>query len=190
MALLSNMLTDWRHKMIKSYVKGRVLDIGCGNAVILQAHHNNIDRYVGVEFSPARVSLLAKRFPDADFTSRDLDRQSLDLNERFDAILLIAVIEHIWNQKFLFEQLIDLLAPSGKIIITTPTPFGNDVIHPIGAAMGIFAQSAVDDHIVVYNRRRFRNLAREFNLRLLKYAQFQFFSNQLVVLGRKGDEFS
>ena len=111
-----------------------------------------------------------------------MDREPLDLDERFDVILMIAVIEHIWNQKFLFEQIIDLLAPDGKIIITTPSPFGNDVIHLLGAAMGIFAQSAVDDHIVIYNRRRFKNLAREFNLRILKYARFQFFSNQLVVL--------
>jgi hypothetical protein len=35
MAYLSNMLTGCRHKMIDPYLKGRVLDIGCGNAVIL-----------------------------------------------------------------------------------------------------------------------------------------------------------
>ena len=186
MAILSKMLSDWRHKMIAPYVKGRVLDIGCGNALMLQKHHKNIDHYVGVEFSSVRVTKLAERFPDADFINRDLDHDLLNIDGHFDSILLIAVIEHIWNQKFLFEQIIDLLAPGGKIIITTPTPFGNDAIHPLGAVMGIFAQSAVDDHIVIYNRRRFRNLAREFNLRLLKYARFQFFSNQLAVFEKKG----
>ena len=185
MALFSNMLTDWRHKMIVPYVMGRVLDIGCGNALMLQKYHQNIDRYVGVEFSPGRILRLAEQFPEANFISRDLDRQPLALNEKFDTILLIVVIEHIWNQKFLFEQIVDLLAPGGKIIITTPTPFGNDAIHPLGAAMGIFAQSAVEDHIVIYNRRRFRNLAREFNLRLLKYGRCQCFSNQLVVLEKQ-----
>lgn len=184
MAKLSGMLSGWRHRMVVPYVKGRVLDIGCGNAMMLQKHHSNIDRYVGVEFSPARVERLAEQFPEATFISRDLDRQPLALDERFDTILLIAVIEHIWNQKFLFEQIIDLLHPGGKIIVTTPTPFGNDMIHPLGAAMGIFAQSAVEDHIVIYNRRRFRNLAREFALRLLVYRRFQFFSNQLVILGK------
>ena len=77
MARLSNMLSDWRHRMIAPWVKGRVLDIGCGNAVILQAHHHQIDRYVRVEFGPAQVTKLAERFPDTDFISRDLDRQPL-----------------------------------------------------------------------------------------------------------------
>jgi SAM-dependent methyltransferase len=182
MALLSNMLTGWRHKMIKPYLKGRVLDIGCGNAVILQAHHNKIERYVGVEFSPAEVEDLAERFPEATFISRDLDLKPLELDERFDVILLIAVIEHIWNQKFLFDQIVNLLSPIGKIVVTTPTPFGNDIVHPFGAAMSFFAQSAVDDHIVIYNRRRFRNLAREFDLKIELYKTFQFFCNQLAVL--------
>ena len=136
--------------------------------------------------SPARVSQLAGRFPGANFISRDLGRQPLAFDERFDAILLIAVIENIWNQKFLSEQVIDSLVPDGKIVVATPTPFGNDMIHPFGAVLGVFARSAVDDHIVIYNRRRFRNLAREFNLRILKYARFQFFSNQLVVLEKQG----
>lgn len=184
MAKLSNMLAGWRGGMVAPYVKGRVLDIGCGNAVILQTCRENITKYVGVEFNSGRVARLAEQFPDARFISRDLDRELLGLNERFDAILLIAVIEHIWNQKFLFEQIIQLLDIGGRIILTTPTPFGNDLIHPIGAAMGIFAQSAVDDHIVIYNHRRFRNLAREFGLKMILYRRFQFFANQLVVFER------
>jgi|GEM_PF-3801494 len=55
MAKLSKILSNWRHKMIVSYLNGRVLDIGCGNAVILQKYNQNIDRYVGVEFSLVRV---------------------------------------------------------------------------------------------------------------------------------------
>jgi SAM-dependent methyltransferase len=183
-ALLSNMLTVWRHRVISPYVKGRVLDIGCGNALILQHNHAAIDRYVGVEFGPERIAQLSERFPSGVFISRDLDREPLALDEKFDVILLIAVIEHVWNQKFLFEQIVVLLNSGGKIVITTPTPFGNDIIHPIGAAVGLFAEAAVEDHIVIYNKQRFKNLAREFGLRLELFKRFQFFSNQLAVLSR------
>jgi hypothetical protein len=85
---------------------------------------------------------------------------------------MIAVIEHIWNQKFLFEQIIEPLNPGGKIVITTPTPFGNDIIHHIEAALGVFAKAAVEDHIDIYNKQRFNNLAREFELRLESYKRF------------------
>lgn len=72
--------------------------------------------------------------------------------------MMVAVIEHIWNQKFLLDQVVNILNPSGRLIITTPSPFGNDVVHAIGANLGLFAKSAVADHIVIYNRRRFKNL--------------------------------
>lgn len=74
-----------------------------------------------------------------------------------------------------------MLKPSGKLIVTTPTPFGNDVVHAIGGSLGLFAKSAVTDHVVIYNRRRFKILENEFNLKLTKYKQFQFFCNQLAV---------
>jgi SAM-dependent methyltransferase len=184
MAFLSNMLTGWRHRMIAPYLKGDVLDIGCGNAVILCQYKEKIHRYVGVEFYPAHVAHLSEQFPEAVFIRRDLDQDALSLDELFDTILLIAIIEHIWNQKFLFEQIINMLNPGGKIVITTPTPFGNDIVHPLGATIGIFAQAAVDDHIVIYNKQRFKNLAKEFGLRLETYKRFQFLSNQLAVIGK------
>ncbi len=184
MAFLSNVLTAWRHKVILPYLKGDVLDIGCGNAVILSKYKPLLDHYTGVERQQAHVDHLAHRFPEAVFIARDLDREPLGLEKRFDVVLMIAIIEHIWNQKFLFEQIIEVLKPQGEIVITTPTPFGNDIIHPLGAALGVFAQAAVEDHIVIYNKQRFKNLAKEFQLRLEVYKRFQFFSNQLAVLAR------
>ena len=68
------------------------------------------------------------------------------------------------------------------IAITTPTPFVNDIVHHFGVKFGLFAQSAVDDHMVIYNKVRFRNLANEFHLKIEVYKTFQFFCNQLVVL--------
>jgi len=182
MAFLSSTLARWRHKVIRPYLRGDVLDIGCGYADVFKNHHMLIDHYLGVEFGQAHVDQLSNQFPGAVFIKRDLDKEPLSIGRTFDVILMIAVIEHIWNQKFLFDQIIKMLNPSGKIIITTPTFFGNDIIHPLGAKIGIFAQTAVDDHIVIYNRRRFKNLAREFGLLLSVYKRFQFFSNQVAVL--------
>ena len=121
-------------------------------------------------------------FPQAKMYRRNLDKDPLDLNMRFDVVSMVALIGQIWNQRFLFEQIIAHLKPRGKIVITTPTPFGNDIVHRLGAKLGLFAQSAVDDHMVIYNKLRFKNVAPEFNLKLEEYRTFQFFCNQLVVL--------
>ncbi len=69
-----------------------------------------------------------------------------------------------------------------RLLVTTPTPFGNDIVHRLGAAIGLFAKAAADDHIVIYNRQRFEILAKEFDLKLERYESFGFGCNQLAIL--------
>jgi len=59
-------------------------------------------------------------------------------------------------------------------------------LHRLGAAIGLFAKSAVDDHIVIYNRHRFTILADEVGFEVERYESFQFGCNQFVVLARAG----
>ncbi len=184
MAFLSKRLAKWRHQQISPYIEGNILDIGCGNALVLREYKSRISYYCGIERNNTHVEKLAEEFVDFDFLKKDLDNDPLNIDQTFDVILMMAVIEHLWNQKHIFKQLVPLLKGKGKIIITTPTPFGNDIVHPLGAKLGLFAQSAVDDHIVIYNKKRFKTLASEFGLTLIKYRQFQIFSNQLAVLSR------
>jgi len=168
--------------MIRPYIYGDVLDLGCGDAFILRQFSSSINYYCGIEWSLKHIGSVLKRFPDAGIYRRNLDKDPLDLDRKYDVVLMVALIEHIWNQRFLFEQIVDHLKPGGKIVITTPTPFGNDIVHRLGAKLGLFAQSAVDDHMVIYNKVRFRNLASEFALKIEIYRTFQLFCNQLVVL--------
>jgi 2-polyprenyl-3-methyl-5-hydroxy-6-metoxy-1,4-benzoquinol methylase len=180
--LLSNYIRDTRMNKIRPYVRGDVLDVGCGPAMIKQKFGNRIDAYVGVDRNAGLVEKLRVKFPDADFHAVDLDEGRLSLGGKFDTILLIAIIEHVFNQKHLFREVVRHLKPGGSIVITTPTPFGNDVVHRLGAAIGLFAKTAADDHIVIYNRRRLEILAREFGLKLETYRTFGFGCNQLAIL--------
>lgn len=182
MALLSKFLADWRFSIVQPYIKGSVLDIGCGQGRIFEQYHLLMHRYYGVEFHPQHVEKLSIRFPDAFFVAHNLDEKPIHINEQFDTILILAVVEHIWNQKTFFEGMVNHLKPTGRMVITTPTPFGNDCIHAAGSRVGLFAQSASIDHIVIYNKNRFQILADEFNLHILKYKRFQCFCNQMVVL--------
>ncbi|HNR33418.1 MAG TPA: methyltransferase domain-containing protein, partial [Candidatus Hydrogenedentes bacterium] len=131
---------------------------------------------------------LRRRFPDHTFLRKDLDEDLLDLGRQFDTVLLVAVIEHVFNQKHLMRQLVPLLKPEGRLVVTSPTPFGNDVVHRIGAALGLFSKDAAHDHVVIYNKRRFLLLAREFGLMLETYCRFQCGCNQLAVFRTAVDE--
>jgi SAM-dependent methyltransferase len=184
MGLLSNHLADTRTKKIMPYVKGAVLDLGCGRlAPVTQRCAASIESYYGVERDPDFVENLKKKFPEHSFFAMDLDDDSFDFDIDFDTILLIAVIEHVFNQKHLACQLVKKLKAGGRLIVTTPTPLG-DWIHRVGSKFGLFAKSADDHHIVIYNKRRFQVLAKCAGLRIEKYKTFQFGCNQLVILTR------
>jgi 2-polyprenyl-3-methyl-5-hydroxy-6-metoxy-1,4-benzoquinol methylase len=187
LGLLSKMLHDIRSKMVKPYVKGDVLDIGCGiNLSNYKMSKDEIKDFVGVEYDEKVVERLKQKFQKLSFYRRDLDIDKLEIKKKFDTILIVAVIEHIFNQKHLMSEVAKHLKPKGKIIITTPTPFGNDWVLKYGSALGLFSsQAGHGDHIVVYNKDRFRVLANELGLKIEKYKTFELRCNQLVVLSKK-----
>jgi 2-polyprenyl-3-methyl-5-hydroxy-6-metoxy-1,4-benzoquinol methylase len=180
--LLTKRLKKKRMSVLKGLIKGSVLEVGCGYAAVFSHYRENIDSYTGVEMTHKRVKDLRKKYPEADFYKRDLDQEELKLNGKYDTILSIAVIEHLFNQKFSFNELVKHLNPGGRIIITTPTPLGNDIVHRFGSMVGLFNNNAHDDHIVVLNKKRFEILAKEFDMKIVEYKTFQLGCNQLVVL--------
>jgi SAM-dependent methyltransferase len=182
MTLLSSMLLDQRHEKVAKYLQGDVLDIGCGGAQVLRDYSSSITSYCGIERTAEVVDDLSREFPAATFFQRDLDRERFGIEKKFDCVMLIAVIEHLFNQKFVMDGIVEVLKPGGMVLITTPTPFGNDFVHRIGAFVGLFAKTAVDDHIVIYNRHRFKILARETGLKLKHHRYFQFYCNQIAIL--------
>ncbi|MCE5232017.1 MAG: class I SAM-dependent methyltransferase [Mizugakiibacter sp.] len=187
MGLLTPYLTKARTSRIASYIHGDVLDLGCGSlgrAAILEQYGKQTTSYCGVERSEESVQQLRDRYPNFQFFARDLDRDSLALDRKFDCILMVALIEHLFNQQHVMSEVANALKPGGIIVMTTPTPFGNDVVHRLGASIGLFAKAAVDDHIVIYNHHRFRLMAKEVDLQLKSYRKFQFFCNQIAVLAR------
>lgn len=185
MGALSGWLQKRRTGLLGDYIEGDVLEIGCGSAITLDMYDSKIKGYVGIEYSADDVKKLKKKYPQAKFFQRDLDTDQLHLNKKFDTIISLAVMEHIFNQKFSFEELLKHLKPDGRIIITTPTPLGNDIVHRLGSRLGLFDREHHDDHIVIYNKERFGVLAQEFNAKIEKYKKFQLGCNQLVVIAKK-----
>jgi len=181
-ALLSKYMAGKRYGEIAPYIKGHVLELGCQNATVLTNYGSNITGYCGVEKSASLVKRLSKTYPEARFVQCDLDKDELVMEGVFDCVLMLALIEHLYNQKFVMEGVVRALKPGGIVAITTPTILGNDIVLPLGAAMRLFAKSALDQHIVIYNRKRFVNLAKAVGLSLTHHHYFQAFCNQVAIL--------
>lgn len=182
MALLSKYLSDARFARLAPHISGDVLDIGCQEGQLKARLGGAIASYTGVDMSETAVAAARLAHPGAAFHVLDIDKDPLPFEDAFDTIVMSAVIEHIFNLGLLGAGLSRALRPGGSIVLTTPTPLGNDVVHRLGAAIGLFSPAAANDHIVIFNKKRCEIFAEEFGLRLASHRLFQFGCNQLAIL--------
>jgi SAM-dependent methyltransferase len=79
-------------------------------------------RCVGVDYNEQGVRKMVELGFDARFA--DLDSiVNVFADERFELIVAGELIEHLSNPQTLFERARDLLAPSGRFVVTTPNPY-------------------------------------------------------------------
>ena len=182
MPLLSAYLSRARYARILPHVRGDVLDIGCQQGQLRDHAAGRINRYVGIDLSESDIEQARRAHPDCEFKALNLDDEPLGYDAAFDTIVMCAVIEHIFNLKHLGQGLARALRPGGRVVLTTPTPFGNDIVHRLGAKLGLFSQVAADDHIAIFNGKRFEIFAGEVGLRLASHRRFQLGCNQLAIL--------
>lgn len=100
---------------------GTLLDVGCGSGAYLQRMRNAGWHVMGTEPDPKAAARLRDRLQFPVFSSLDEVESHA---ERFDLITLSHVIEHVPDPLATLRQLAGLLAPGGRLILTTPNAKG------------------------------------------------------------------
>lgn len=134
----------WEFKIVVDKLKQssakNLLDIGCGDGHFLDLVRENISessiKMYGLEHT--HESILAARtrgFKIYDFQINE--NISSSINEKFDAIMLFHVLEHVENPIDFLQNILTILNRSGKIYVSTPLSpmhferFGLDILnHP------------------------------------------------------------
>lgn len=171
--LLSPWLREQRIKIALPYIKGKVLDFGCGTGEL--ARHLPAEVYLGVDSDTDSIQIARQNLPRYKFGP------TIPESETFDAIVLLAVIEHIPEPTSVLRMLKSKLLPKGKIILTTPYPFF-EFVHNLGAKAGIFSKEASEEHQPLLNRKNMELVALKSNLSINKYKRFLLGTNQLFIL--------
>ena len=179
MTLLSPFLSERRLAAVAPFLRGDVVDLGCGGAAVV-ARLKPGQAYVGVDWRAAAIQQLCSRYPQHQFFQRDLDTQPLALPRRFDTVLMLAVIEHLRRPEHLFAQLRGLLNPGGQVVMTSPSRWGN-WLHGLGARAGVFSRVAAGEHYLIFSRARLAAMVRPHGLDLVHYRSFLLGGNQLFV---------
>lgn len=182
---VSQYLEGLRMRAIRPYVVGQILDIGCGYGSVIRTLVPATEDYVGIDHNLVVVQWLHKQYPAYQFLTLDMDSDSIQLPRKFDTVLMIAVLEHLATPARLIASMVGILKPSGRIVVTTPTPFGGWV-HTIGGGLGVFSREAKDDHKGFYDRGSLARLFQNAGLKLVEHHYFMAGMNQLSIFQRAG----
>jgi 2-polyprenyl-3-methyl-5-hydroxy-6-metoxy-1,4-benzoquinol methylase len=155
------------------YLQGRVLDFGSHEGVLTQ--YCTPDAYLGVEHDPQFIENARQAHPQFTFVTAVPD------GEKFDTVAAFAVIEHIADPGAMLAMWAGVLAPGGRIVMTTPHP-KFEWIHTVGAKFGLFSGHAHDDHEDLIDRKLMAELAAPSGMVIEHYKRFLFGANQLFVL--------
>ena len=182
--LLSNYLEKLRIRQLIKILPDksmRILDIGCGDSRIIELLDGKINGYIGVDLIAEQIKANQEKYPEFNFMNGDI--LNINLSGEYDLIILIAFIEHLSYEEniILFNKLKPYLAVDGSIILTTPAPSA-DLIHRLGAKIGLFSREAAQEHKCFFNNKLLQKLAYETGYKINIYRTFQFGLNQLVEL--------
>ena len=162
----------------------RLLDLGCG----LTDLPARFPSYVGCDRNPVVLSEMRRRHPAASFAAWDVDEEEPPAEvlsgAPYEAILMLAILEHLPSPVRALTRAAALLAPAGRVLATTPHPLGRLPLEA-GARLGLLSRHADEEHEALLDRAALERAADAAGLAVTAYSRFLAGLNQLVVLARR-----
>jgi SAM-dependent methyltransferase len=112
-----------RYKFARqNLVAGSVLDLACGvgYGTALICEDKSITSALGVDISDEAVKYARRRYGCERVTYVCSDALQFSPGRQFDNIVSLETIEHVDDPDALFEHLVSLLAPKGRLIASVP----------------------------------------------------------------------
>jgi len=154
--------------------KGRLLDYGCGTGHFLKKAKDNGWESVGVEPNVEASRLAAESTGNNVYQSIE----GLDAENKFDAITLFHVLEHIHELRPTLDYLLKKLKKRGTLFLAVPNneSFDSKKYKEDWAALD------VPRHLYHFNQDTMAKLAEEYSLRLVDTLPMKFDSYYVSIL--------
>jgi SAM-dependent methyltransferase len=101
-----------------------VLEIGCGTGELLQKIKGK--RKLGIDYSPAMIEKAKAQFPGLEF--KVMAAEKIELDEKFDLIILSNLIGFVDDVQIIFEQLHKVCHSRTRVIVTYYNHFWEPVL--------------------------------------------------------------
>jgi SAM-dependent methyltransferase len=130
----------------------RVLDLGCGHdATLLRALGGRVGQGTGVDVSISAEARAATNLTFLEMPIGDALGQIADASQ--DVVLLINVLEHLWEAQETLAACHRVLAPGGTLLVNVPTWRGKTALEISAFRFGLSPATEMDDHKRYYDRR-------------------------------------
>ena len=96
--------------------KGRVMEVGCGGGGMLQGFLNHGWQCTGVEMTEAYARIAEAR----GLTIIRKPIEEAELTDKFDVVILPAIIEHLYEPVEMLRKCVDAVRPGGFVHIEAP----------------------------------------------------------------------
>ena len=162
-----------RIKKVLPHIKGKLLDLGCGNNKLKEVYGKGI----GVDvYEWGNVDLVVN------------DTSKIPLEEKsVDTITIIAALNHIPNRGKVLDECHRLLSENGHLVITMTPPIISTVWHFLRKPWDIDQSERGMKEGEVYGLKsnQIIALASESNFKLKHISSFMFNINKLYVFSKK-----
>ncbi|HAD61915.1 MAG TPA: class I SAM-dependent methyltransferase [Planctomycetaceae bacterium] len=104
--------------IIENTSGGSLLDLACGDGTLTKMLAPHFDRVVGVDAAASHLEKAKALLPDVEFHHALIEE--LETEERFDAVTMVCLLEHVINPVEVLKQSAAFLKPEGRIMVHVP----------------------------------------------------------------------
>jgi len=166
---LGKYLVNWRVRVVLSYVKGRLLDIGCGTNGLVRVYGSG----VGVDvYQWGTVDIVVENSAHLPFE-----------DESFDTVTIIAALNHIPNRKEVLKGVHRLLRIDGRLIVTSIPPHVSRVWHFLRRPWDVDQKERgmVSGEVYGHTRKEIQSLLEEAHFEIILQKSFMSHINCITV---------
>jgi SAM-dependent methyltransferase len=147
---------------LNGQVRGRLLDVGCGNGQFLVKMRKLGWEVTGIEPDRQAVKIAREQF-DLNIHKGTLEEGKFP-GDIFDAVTIVHVIEHVWDPTSTLQECHRILKPSSRLVIITPN------IESLGHRLFRKAWRGLEvpRHLYLFSPRTLRVCAERAGLQVLK----------------------
>lgn len=181
--ILDNFISYLRYKPIFKNIPKELdslLDIGSGKnpwflkLKKLPSKIYAIDRFDNIENKSLPINYLKLEIKD-----------KIPFNDNyFDLITMLAVLEHLEQEKEILTDIFRILKPGGYFLITVPTKYAKPVLEFLAFKIHLINEDSIREHKRYYTKNYLLNLIQNLGFKINRIYYFEFGFN-LFVLAQK-----